>query len=80
MRPTRILIVEDDAAQASTIELLLAKRLAADVDIADSCAAARLKLAAQHYDLVTLDLQLPDGDGLSLLEETTGMKDRRRRS
>ncbi len=75
MRPTRILIVEDDTAQAGTIELLLAKRLAADIDIADSCAVARQKLASQRYNLVTLDLQLPDGDGLSLLEEMTGMKD-----
>jgi DNA-binding response OmpR family regulator len=39
------------------------------VDVAGSLAAARLKLALDPYDVVLLDLGLPDGSGLTLLAE-----------
>jgi len=37
--------------------------------LAGSCAAARDALAESPYDVVVLDLGLPDGDGLELLRE-----------
>jgi DNA-binding response OmpR family regulator len=39
------------------------------VEWATSCAAARDLLAEMHFDLVVLDIGLPDGDGLALLKQ-----------
>jgi len=69
----RILVVEDDPAQARTIVLLLKRNLTATCDIAMSCAEAREKIPSCDYDLITLDYQLPDGNGLDLLEEIRDM-------
>lgn len=64
----RLLVVEDDAKLAT----LLREQLAIagyGVQVAASLAEARLALADAPYDLVVLDLHLPDGDGLDLAEE-----------
>lgn len=37
--------------------------------IAHDCCAARAELAGGHFDIVLLDYQLPDGNGLALLHE-----------
>ncbi len=67
----RILHVEDNATDAD-----LARRVMADqapdskLTRADTLAAARARLESpQDFDLVLLDLQLPDGSGLELLAE-----------
>jgi len=68
-KPLRVLVVEDDRDTAYTISRLLAKQFAAEVDTALTLQEARQFLADNHYDIVTLDHQLPDGDGISLLDE-----------
>jgi PAS domain S-box-containing protein len=65
----RILVVEDDRDFAPVLKRLLKKKLAAEVVVAEDCARARDALASSSFDLITLDYQLPDGDGLDLLEE-----------
>lgn len=63
-----ILAVEDEPRNAALLRAVLEPagyRLA----IADSLAAARAWLAAQHPDLVLLDIGLPDGSGLDLARE-----------
>jgi PAS domain S-box-containing protein len=63
----RVLICEDDvevaAVQASTLN-----DAGLAVDIAHSVRDARALLAANSYAAMTLDLLLPDGDGLNLLK------------
>ena len=65
----RILVVDDDESVAAMIRILLVQSLSAEVATCPDCAAAREALTPGGFDLVTLDYQLPDGDGLGLLEE-----------
>ena len=66
--PSHILIVEDDAK----VRLLLRRCFEGEgfrVSEAGSGAEAIERLAAGTFDLVTLDLQLPDGDGFAVGRE-----------
>jgi DNA-binding response OmpR family regulator len=73
-RPLKILIVEDEPANA---ELLRASLDASSdeflrrssTEVAGSLAEARVALAANAFDLLLLDMWLPDGDGLSLARD-----------
>jgi CheY-like chemotaxis protein len=62
----RLLVVEDDATVARALARTLSRRGFA-VAITRSCAAARA--LAQRFDLAVLDLDLPDGDGVTLAGE-----------
>ena len=60
-----VLIVEDDEAVAELVKFTLA-RDNFDVSIAHDCASAKTAVERSDYDLLLLDLKLPDGDGLDL--------------
>ena len=75
VKPIRILVIDDDHDMALLIKRLLERTLGARVEIAGECAAAREKLASGTYDVITLDYQLPDSDGLELLEEILAADD-----
>jgi DNA-binding response OmpR family regulator len=61
----RVLLVEDDDDLAGLVVMGLRQEHLA-VDHAGSVAAAESHLMATRYDVVCLDLGLPDGDGLDL--------------
>ena len=63
----KILHIEDNP----DISLIVAKILSniATITHADNLAQARLKLAESTFDLAILDLVLPDGSGLDLVDE-----------
>lgn len=61
----RILVVEDEVELADAIATGL-RREGYAVDVANDVAGAIDRLVVSPYDLVTLDLNLPDGDGLDL--------------
>jgi two-component system copper resistance phosphate regulon response regulator CusR len=62
----RILVVEDDPDLAEVIALGLRNESYA-VDVADTADGAEECLRVTAYDVVCLDLGLPDGDGLDLV-------------
>jgi len=62
-----ILIVDDEANIVASLERALARE-GHQVEGAASAAEARARLA-EARDVVLLDVRLPDGDGLALLEE-----------
>ncbi|MDQ8202257.1 response regulator transcription factor [Pelagicoccus sp. SDUM812003] len=64
----RILIVEDESRVARFIEKGFRENAYA-TSWARSCAEASDLLSEGEYDLIVLDLGLPDGDGLTLLKE-----------
>ncbi len=63
-----VLLVEDDGALRAALKNLLQLMQCRVLEAAD-LAAFRAIEHRQHFDLVLLDLNLPDGDGLSLLRE-----------
>jgi two-component system, OmpR family, KDP operon response regulator KdpE len=77
MNPTsrhRVLLVEDNDLNRTLVRTILARSAdptaqAVTLIEAADLAAARAELAATPIDLILLDMQLPDGDGLSLAHE-----------
>ncbi|HEY6629074.1 MAG TPA: response regulator transcription factor [Acidimicrobiia bacterium] len=64
----RILVVEDEADLAMAIAAGLRQDGYA-IDIAESASSAKRFVAVNSYDLVCLDLNLPDGDGLDVCRQ-----------
>ncbi|HXB98347.1 MAG TPA: response regulator transcription factor [bacterium] len=65
MKKLSILMIEDDPAILAVARDLLEKE-GYEVDSADTCAGGFQKLSRKAPDLLVLDLNLPDGDGLQL--------------
>ena len=63
-----ILVVEDQTRLAEFLRQSLVER-SYSVRIAGSCAAANDAISDSSFDVIVLDLSLPDGDGLDLLTE-----------
>ena len=61
---SRILLVEDDPALGKSLKFALEKE-SYDVQWVDTIAGAEAKAMEKVFDLVALDLNLPDGNGLT---------------
>jgi two-component system KDP operon response regulator KdpE len=67
-----ILAVEDEALNQALLQAVLARDPVlrdSRLVLAASVAEGRAAIAATRFDLVILDLRLPDGDGLTLAHE-----------
>lgn len=67
-REQRVLVVEDD----EMVQLLVEHAIGSEdreIDVVETVAEARTRLSEGDFDLVVLDLFLPDGDGRELLTE-----------
>jgi DNA-binding NtrC family response regulator len=71
----KILIVEDDLVIRNLLQSIF-KRHKLTVTLADSLAQASGLLAREQFDLMLLDLRLPDGDGLKFLEQISTIPER----
>ncbi|MBN2169597.1 MAG: PAS domain S-box protein [Actinobacteria bacterium] len=70
----RILIIDDEPDTASMLGLLFKRKFSALPETAFDCSTGRKKITEQDFNLVTLDYQFPDGNGLELLKEIRMMK------
>lgn len=75
---TRVLLVEDSRADARLIELALARAADMDFDITTvrTLAEATAALERPGLDAVLLDLSLPDGQGIPLVERAVALAGR----
>jgi CheY-like chemotaxis protein len=64
----RCLLIEDNAANAYLVEVLLTHR-GHTVSIAKSGAEAVSVARAQPFDVILMDLKLPDGDGCGFVPQ-----------
>ena len=71
----KVLIVEDEPALRELIQLSLEKERYV-VETADSFNTALYKIEDYDYDCILLDIMLPDGSGLDLLEKLKAMHKR----
>jgi two-component system OmpR family response regulator len=69
--PARVLVVDDHADIREPLAQYLV-RCGLQVAGAASAAGMHAQLAAQRFDLVVLDIMLPDADGLSLCRHVSG--------
>jgi DNA-binding response OmpR family regulator len=65
--PVRVLVVEDDASTAAGIVRGL-RGAGLDVDLSTSGADGARRILADRYDIVVLDLMLPEASGFEVLE------------
>ena len=63
----RLLHVEDDADFLAYVKLILED--IADIDQAETLESAHELLDKNTYDLLLLDVDLPDGSGMTILDE-----------
>src|ERR1043165_4757429 len=68
----KILIVEDDLVVRNLLQSIFTRHKL-PVSCADNLASAQAHLAREPFDLMMLDLRLPDGDGLKFLEQVATM-------
>lgn len=71
----RMLVVEDDEEIAASFQRLLFKKFKASIDMAGDMSQARDKMFSGRFDVVILDYQLPDGNGLEFLAEIAEVQD-----
>jgi two-component system KDP operon response regulator KdpE len=81
--PLRILLVEDNELNRALVRAIVTRAAdpavrAAQLLEAHNLTQARAVLATEEVDAVLLDVQLPDGSGLSLLDDFAGRADARR--
>lgn len=75
--PRSVLYVEDNQANCEIMGAILAFRPQIDVSFASGVRNAQDRLQAESFDLILLDMQLPDGSGLQVLKWLRAQTDRR---
>ncbi len=70
-RLPRILVLEDEESIQTLVTAMLKIR-GFECDMAETVQKARVLMARKTYDIVLVDVNLPDGSGLSLVEEAGG--------
>ncbi|HYC71882.1 MAG TPA: sigma-54 dependent transcriptional regulator [Opitutaceae bacterium] len=71
----KVLIVEDEPVVRSLLSEIFSRRKFA-ISVAESLAQAEAAITRESFDLVMLDIRLPDGDGQNFLERLATLPER----
>ena len=71
----KVLIVEDEPV-VRNLQTEIFTRRKFTVSVAETLAQAEIQLARESFDLVMLDIRLPDGDGQQFLERLATLPER----
>ncbi len=63
------ILVADDSADNQKVMLLLLQRLGYEADVADSGPRVLAAMVVRRYDVVFMDIQMPELDGLAVTEQ-----------
>ena len=74
-RSFKVLVVEDEPEMALFIKKLLLRKFPVEVETTPDLFSGRVLIEGGGFDVVTIDYQLPDGDGIALLEEVASVPD-----
>lgn len=74
MNDLRILVVEDEPVMRERLVDMLYNAGASQVSECIDVASARAAFAAQEFQIILLDLGLPDGNGHDLMQEFKGVR------
>lgn len=66
---SRILVIDDEKALSKMVEGVLKKAGFQNIHIAQDCKTAVMLTQENEYQMILLDVMLPDGDGFSLFAE-----------
>ena len=79
-KPIKVMLVEDNPADARLVRELLTEASAVEFDVArvERLADAIERLKAETFDIILLDLRLPDSAGLETFTRMRVTKRRRR--
>ena len=71
----RVLLVEDNPGDARLLREVVREAEGAHIDLThvDTLSKALLRLKGEQFDVVMLDLSLPDADGLETLANVPGL-------
>lgn len=72
MNTRRVLLVEDDAHTAAFARAVFRREIGANVVHAPTLAEALAQVQQHAFDLIVLDLNLPDADGVQAVERVRG--------
>lgn len=76
---SRILVIDDDLVFRHLLDAVLSDS-GYDVDLAENCRRGFQRLKVKNYDLITLDVNIPEMDGLcfytKIREELPGLEKR----
>jgi DNA-binding response OmpR family regulator len=70
----KILVVDDDKQVTGYLSKMLSEVGGFSVDVAETAKEAHRQIQGEMYDLVLVDLKLPDMDGLQLIAEIVTLK------
>ncbi|MDO4438830.1 MAG: response regulator transcription factor [Eubacteriales bacterium] len=73
----KILIVDDNGELRTMLGTFLAKEGYKDILFAADCKTAKKMILSEDADFIILDVNLPDGDGFSLMKEIKDMPETR---
>ncbi len=74
-KKTNFLVIDDDYATLVLVKAALSNHGYTNIDVFQDSLKAKVALSRKHYDVLVLDLYMPNIDGFTLLDEISHLND-----